>query len=320
MCCRRLRPWSHSFFPCPFGRRPWIFAAGLAGCQTSHPELFGRRAAAAVERSIRGALRTGHSFAPDGCFPRHFGPAGRFHVPLQPAFAGHSDFANRAGSPDETWIAALDRFGSAGFAHATAEEVEPQLKAPGQEENLRSIHPIECAHALAGAAHRPVGHHFGPLDDSAVAASLRHAHADFAHLERLGAVTLQREIFGGTAPIDPQLAPVYAAYPLLAFSRLALADLVAAFAPRCRRVDFSPVRTDALASLLVVRKEILGEILQIGPPGAVAAAASLDPPDLLASRDPVAALAHRCVRASALREKGRRLEVWAGLLPSVSCP
>ena len=100
-------------------------------------------------------------------------------------------------------------------------EVEPQLKAPGQEENLRSIRPIECAHALAGAAHRPVGHHFGPLDDSAVAASLRHAHADFAHLERLGAVTLQREILGGTAPIDPQLAPVYAAYPLLALLRLA---------------------------------------------------------------------------------------------------
>jgi hypothetical protein len=130
----------------------------------------------------------------------------------------------------------------------TAEEVDPQLEAFGQEENLR--------------------------------------------------------------PIDPQPAPVYAAYPLLPLLRLAPADLVAAFEPRCRLVDFSPARTDVLASHLVVREEILGEISQIGSPCAVAAAC----------RDPLAALALRCVRASVLREKARRLEASAGPLPSVAGP
>jgi hypothetical protein len=310
VCCRRLRPWSHSFFPCPSsGRRPAIFAAGLAGARTFQLELFGRRAAAAVDHWSRGALRAGRSVAPDGYFPRPFGAAGRFHAPLPPAFAGRSDLANHAGSPHETWIAALHRFGSAGFSHVTAEEVDPQLEAFGQGESLRPIRPIGCARARADAAHRPGGHPPGPPENPA-AASVRHAHADLSHVERLGAVNLQREILGETAQIDPQPAPVYAVYPLLPLLRLAPADLVAAFAPRCRRVDFSPERTHALASHRVVREEILGEILQIGPPCAVAAAC----------RDPLASLAHRCVRASVLREKARRWEAWADPLPTVAGP
>ncbi len=130
-------------------------------------------------------------------------------------------------------------------------------------ERLEGIQ-IDLHRGLACAAHRSLVPLLGSPDDFAevVAPDCRGSR------ERTAAsaypLAVQEELPGEIVQIGLRRCLAGAAYPPLALLRVPSRDLVAASAPQCCRLEPSPVRTGALASQLIVREEILGEILQIG--------------------------------------------------------